>query len=156
MVGGATTATTTATPTPTADIHSPLKGFWWSHVGWILCDKSNETDLDRIKDFAKYPELRFLNKHDWIAPWTLGVVCFLIAGWRGLLIGFFLSTVLLWHATFIINSLAHVFGRRRYETDDTSRNTRRSRCSRWARAGTTTTTAMPTCAVRARSGGRST
>ena len=52
------------------DLHSPLKGFWWSHVGWILCDKNNGWDEDDIKDFAKYPELRFLNKHDWIAPWT--------------------------------------------------------------------------------------
>ena len=55
------------------DVHSPLKGFWWSHVGWILCDKNNGWDEDDIQDFAKYPELRFLNKHDWIAPWTLGI-----------------------------------------------------------------------------------
>jgi stearoyl-CoA desaturase (Delta-9 desaturase) len=104
------------------DIHSPLKGFWWSHVGWIVCDKYNETEFDNIKDFAKYPELRFLNKHDWIAPWTLGVACFLIGGWPGLFVGFFLSNVLLWNATFTVNSLAHVFGRRRYDTPDTSRN----------------------------------
>jgi len=104
------------------DIHSPQKGFWWSHVGWILCDKYAETDYDQIKDFAKYPELRFLNKYDWIGPWSLGFACFLLAGWSGLLIGFFLSTILLWHATFTVNSLAHVFGRRRYATEDTSRN----------------------------------
>jgi stearoyl-CoA desaturase (delta-9 desaturase) len=105
------------------DVHSPTqKGFWWSHVGWILCDKYSSTDYDRIKDFSKYPELVFLNKHDWIPPWALGVTCWLIAGWSGLLIGFFLSTVLLWHATFTVNSLAHVFGRRRYATEDTSRN----------------------------------
>jgi stearoyl-CoA desaturase (delta-9 desaturase) len=104
------------------DIHSPLKGFWWSHVGWILADKHKATDMDGIKDFAKYPELRFLNKHDWIAPWTLGVAAFLIGGWPGLVVGFFWSTVLLWHTTFLVNSAAHVFGRRRYETDDTSRN----------------------------------
>lgn len=104
------------------DIHSPMKGFWWSHVGWILCDKFNDTDLDSIKDFAKYPELRFLNKHDWIPPWTLGVTCYLVGGWPGLFVGFFLSNVLLWNATFTVNSLAHVFGRRRYETTDTSRN----------------------------------
>ncbi len=104
------------------DIHSPMKGFWWSHVGWILCDKHAATDLDRIKDFAKYPELRFLNRFDWIGPWALGVLCYLIAGWSGVVIGFFLSTVLLWHATFLVNSLAHVLGRRRYATTDTSRN----------------------------------
>ena len=52
----------------------------------------------------------------------LGFASYFIAGWSGLLIGFFLSTVLLWHATFTVNSLAHVFGRRRYATEDTSRN----------------------------------
>src|SRR5690349_23140996 len=78
------------------DTHSPLKGFWWSHVGWILCDKHKGWDPDSIKDFNKYPELRFLTKHDWIPVWTLGVVSYLIAGWPGLIVGFFWSTVLLW------------------------------------------------------------
>jgi stearoyl-CoA desaturase (delta-9 desaturase) len=104
------------------DVHSPIRGFWWSHVGWILCDKTGGTDMDRIRDFARYPELRFLNKHDWIGPWVLGVASYMIAGWSGLVVGFFGSTVLLWHATFAINSVAHVFGRRRYLTPDTSRN----------------------------------
>lgn len=104
------------------DIHSPQKGFWWSHVGWILCNKHTETKYDRIKDFARFPELRFLNRFDWIGPWALGIACYLIDGWRGLVVGFFTSTVLLWHSTFFINSLAHVFGRRRYATEDTSRN----------------------------------
>ena len=104
------------------DIHSPQKGFMWSHVGWFLSDKYGTTDYDSIKDFAKYPELVWLNKHDWVAPWMLGIACFLIAGWSGLVIGFFLSTVLLWHGTFSVNSLNHVFGRRRYATTDTSRN----------------------------------
>lgn len=104
------------------DVHSPQKGFWWSHVGWILCDKYAATDTDRIKDFAKYPELRALNKFDWMGPWALGIASYFIAGWSGLLIGFFLSTILLWHATFTVNSLAHVMGRRRYATEDTSRN----------------------------------
>jgi stearoyl-CoA desaturase (delta-9 desaturase) len=104
------------------DVHSPQRGFWWSHAGWIVCEKHAETKWDRIKDFAKYPELRWLNKYDWVAPWSLAGLCFLIDGWRGLVVGFLTSTVLLWHATFFINSLAHVFGRRRYATEDTSRN----------------------------------
>ncbi|MFN8037388.1 MAG: acyl-CoA desaturase [Acidimicrobiia bacterium] len=104
------------------DIHSPKKGFWWSHMGWIVCDKYNETHYDQIKDFAKYPELVWLNKHDWVPPWTLGIVSFLVAGWPGLVVGFFGSTVLLWHGTFSVNSLTHVFGRRRFDTTDTSRN----------------------------------
>ena len=104
------------------DLHSPLKGFWWSHVGWILCDKNNDWNPDDIRDFAKYPELRFLTKHDWIPPWIVGVASYMIGGWSGLIFGFFGSTVLLWHATFLVNSLAHVMGRRRYATTDTSRN----------------------------------
>jgi stearoyl-CoA desaturase (delta-9 desaturase) len=104
------------------DVHSPRDGIWWSHVGWILSTKFKSTDLDTIKDFAKFPELRFLERHSWIGPWTLAVTCFLIGGWGGLVIGFFLSTVLLWHGTFLVNSAAHIFGRRRYATADTSRN----------------------------------
>jgi stearoyl-CoA desaturase (delta-9 desaturase) len=104
------------------DIHSPIRGFWWSHVGWILCDKFNKTDSDAIKDFTRYPELVWLDKHDWVGPWSLAIACYLIAGWSGLIIGFFASTIVLWHATFCVNSLAHVFGRRVYETTDTSRN----------------------------------
>jgi stearoyl-CoA desaturase (Delta-9 desaturase) len=105
------------------DVHSPKRGFWWSHVGWILCDKYNQADMSQIRDFAKYPEIRFINKHDWIGPWTLAVTCLLIGGWSGLVIGFFASTVVLWHVTFTVNSVAHVMGRRAYDTDDTSRNT---------------------------------
>ena len=105
-----------------ADLHSPRKGFWWSHVGWILSDKYKATDYAAIKDFARYPELRWLDRFDWVAPWTYGVAAALIGGWSGLVVGFFWSTVLLWHTTFLVNSAAHVVGRRRYETSDTSRN----------------------------------
>jgi stearoyl-CoA desaturase (delta-9 desaturase) len=104
------------------DVHSPIKGFWWSHVGWILSDRYKETKLDGIRDFARYPELLWLERHDWIGPWTVAIASFLIGGWSGLVVGFFTSTILLWHGTFIVNSVAHVFGRRRYATDDTSRN----------------------------------
>ncbi len=105
-----------------ADIHSPLRGFWWSHVGWILCDKYNEVPHERIKDFAKYPELRFVDKWNGLFPWLAGIAAYLYAGWSGLFFGFFLGTVVLWHNTFFVNSLAHVMGRRRYVTEDTSRN----------------------------------
>ena len=104
------------------DVHSPRDGFWWSHVGWILSDRYKATDESAIRDFAAYPELRLLDKFHWVGPWILGVVCLVVGGWGGLIIGFFLSTVLLWHGTFIVNSLAHVFGRRRFATPDTSRN----------------------------------
>ncbi len=113
------------------DIHSPKRGFWWSQVNWILCPKYNETRWELIPDFAKFPELRFINKHAWLPPTLLGGAVLLLGywitgTWKGAwgvcLIGFFLSTVPLWHSTFFVNSLAHVFGKRRYATRDTSRN----------------------------------
>jgi len=104
------------------DIHSPSKGFWWSHVGWFLSNRFKATNVDGIRDFARYPELRWLDRHDWVGPWALGIATFLVFGWSGLVVGFFTSTIFLWHGTFLVNSVAHVFGRRRYETDDTSRN----------------------------------
>lgn len=104
------------------DIHSPKQdGFWYSHMGWIFSD-TEATEWKRIKDFAKYPELRFLNKYWALPPFLLGFGAWLAFDWSGLFIGFCLSTVLVWHSTFMINSLAHVFGTRRYETSDTSRN----------------------------------
>jgi stearoyl-CoA desaturase (delta-9 desaturase) len=104
------------------DPHSPQQGFWWSHVGWILSGRYGRVDHARIADFARYPELRFLDRNDWIGPWSLGVLSFLVAGWSGLVVGFFGSTIVLWHATFAVNSFAHMFGRRSYATADTSRN----------------------------------
>ena len=104
------------------DVHSPIRGFWWSHVGWILCDRYSSTEVSRIKDFAKYPELRWLDRNDWVGPASLAAFTFLVGGWAGLVIGFGASTIAVWHGTFIVNSLAHVFGRRRYATTDTSRN----------------------------------
>ena len=104
------------------DVHSPKRGFWWSHVGWILCTKFDETRFDLIKDFAKFPELRLLNRFHLVPPTLLGLGVWFFGGWQALFGGFFLSTVLLWHGTFTINSLSHVFGRRRFVTTDTSRN----------------------------------
>lgn len=104
------------------DIHSPKRGFWWSHVGWILCDKFKPTPEDRIRDFAAYPELRLLDKYSLVPPTLLALAILAAGGWSALFIGFFLSTILLYHGTFTINSLSHVFGRRRFATTDTSRN----------------------------------
>jgi stearoyl-CoA desaturase (delta-9 desaturase) len=104
------------------DPHSPQKGFWWAHIAWILSGRYSTTEYDNIADFAKFPELRWLNEHDWLPPWILGTACWLIAGWSGLVVGFFASTVLLWHNTFMVNSVAHVWGSRRYGTADTARN----------------------------------
>ena len=105
------------------DVHSPLRrGFAWSHVGWILSRRHHATKLHRVKDLARYPELRFLDRHHYLPPVALAIGLFLAGGWGALLWGFFVSTVVLWHATFAINSLAHVVGRRRYETGEGSRN----------------------------------
>jgi stearoyl-CoA desaturase (delta-9 desaturase) len=104
------------------DIHSPKQdGFWYAHVGWIY-NNTSHTDYDRIRDLSKYPELRFLNKYWALPPILLGVVTFLVWGWSGLWVGFMFSTVLLWHGTFFINSLMHLWGTRTYATTDTSRN----------------------------------
>jgi stearoyl-CoA desaturase (delta-9 desaturase) len=89
---------------------------------WILASRHKATDYDRIKDFAKYPELVFMNKHDLAFVIGTAVVTFLIGGTTALVWGFFVSVVAAWHITFCINSVAHVLGKRRYETDDDSRN----------------------------------
>ena len=104
------------------DVHSPREGFVWSHLGWILSREYNESDFDKIPDYARYPELRWLNEH-FVLPYVLlCTLLFAFGGLQYLVWGGFVSTVLLWHSTFCINSLAHVFGKRRYETTDTSRN----------------------------------
>lgn len=105
-----------------ADIHSPMKGLFWSHMGWIMCSKYRDTQEHLIKDFAKFPELRWLDKYHWVPPTLLGIAIFAMWGPAALYIGFFLSIVLCWHCTYFINSLTHLFGRRRYVTTDTSRN----------------------------------
>jgi stearoyl-CoA desaturase (delta-9 desaturase) len=102
------------------DPHSPKQGFWESHVLWILRDGSAETR--EIKDFSKYPELRFLNTWHLLPPVLLAVALFAFGGLPALVWGFFMSTVLLWHGTFLVNSVNHVWGSRRYATTDTSRN----------------------------------
>ncbi len=105
------------------DLHSPTQqGFWWSHVGWILSTLNEATEVQMIRDYYKFPELRWLNDHFIVPPVALAVSLFFIGGWGWLIWGFFISTVMLWHGSFCINSLAHVFGRRRYATTDTSRN----------------------------------
>ena len=105
------------------DVHSPVRsGFWYAHLGWFFAKRHTRTDLAAVRDLAKYPELRWLDRHPYLPAVVAGFVVWLLAGWSGLVVGFFWSTVALWHATFSINSLAHVIGRRRYVTGDRSRN----------------------------------
>jgi stearoyl-CoA desaturase (delta-9 desaturase) len=118
------------------DIHSPVQhGFFWSHMGWFMSNRYFRADLSRVKDLLKYPELRFLDRFDIAVPTLLGVGVFLLGvllrhvapglgtnGWQMLVWGFFISTVAVYHGTYTINSLSHVFGRQRYRTGDASRN----------------------------------
>jgi stearoyl-CoA desaturase (delta-9 desaturase) len=104
------------------DLHSPRLGFWRSHVGWITSLDHQATDWDKIRDMARYPELRWLNTFHLVPPVMLAVALYLLGGAHAIIWGFFVSTVLLWHGTFTINSLSHLFGSRRYQTSDDSRN----------------------------------
>ena len=118
-----------------ADPHSPRNGFWRSHAGWFLTRAGFRTDTSRIGDLLKFPELRWLDRYDTAVPVALAVLLFAVGealahrapglGTNGLQLlvwGFFVSTVVLFHATVTINSLAHRLGRRRYATRDDSRN----------------------------------
>ncbi len=105
------------------DLHSPVAhGFWWSHIGWVLCRDDTGADIPSVRDLSRYPELRWLDRYHWVPPVVLAGLCFLIGGWSGLAWGFCVSSVLSHHATFTVNSLCHLLGRRRYETADDSRN----------------------------------
>lgn len=116
------------------DLHSPIrKGFFYSHMGWFHQARNFATRFDLIRDFAKFPELRFINRFDTIPGILMGVALYFIGeamsdrgssvtGWQLVIWGAFISTVVVYHATYTINSLAHIFGSRRYETTDTSRN----------------------------------
>jgi stearoyl-CoA desaturase (delta-9 desaturase) len=105
------------------DIHSARqRGFWWAHVKWIVVHKYEATDWARVKDLSIYPELRWLNQYYLVPPLALAALLGIVGGTWAVVWGFLVSTTLLWHGTFCVNSLAHVFGRRRYQTDDDSRN----------------------------------
>ena len=117
------------------DPHSPRHGFLWSHMGWFLSRKHFDTDLKQIPDLARYPELRWLDRYDLAVPVAYAAALFGLgallerlapglgtSGGQLLVWGYFISTVVLIHATLTINSLSHVWGKRRYNTRDDSRN----------------------------------
>ena len=118
------------------DIHSPVHhGFWWSHMGWFLSYQQLSIKWNRIQDFAKFPELRFLDRFEVVVPLVMAMSLFWFGqwvgraypmlgtnGWQMLVWGFVISTVALYHGTFTITSLSHRVGRRRFETSDHSRN----------------------------------
>ena len=117
------------------DKHSPVvDGFWWAHIGWITSKKNFPTDYSKITDLAKYPELVFLNRFDTLIPILFAGSLYGLGAYLGaqgvdtsgaqlLVWGFFISTTVLFHGTSCINSLAHVWGTKRFKTtDDESRN----------------------------------
>ena len=107
---------------PGKDAHSPRDGLWWSHQMWIFDQRFDGSAIEQIRDFARFPELVWLNQWHVVPPLLLALTCLAIGGWSGLLWGFSISTVALWHSTYSVNSLAHLLGRRRYATPDDSRN----------------------------------
>lgn len=125
-----------ATSEQAEDAHSPVQhGIFWSHMGWFLSDAHFATRNERVKELAQYPELRFLDRFDVVVPIFFALAIFGLGewlayaapqlgtdGWQLLVWGFVISTVVLYHATFSVNSLAHTWGSRRYETRDQSRN----------------------------------
>ena len=125
-----------ATSDTPADPHSPARrGMWFSHTLWFLTRKNFAVPEERVKDWLKYPELKWLERLDWVPFLLFAAACFALGTWletaapglqtngmQMLVWGFFVSTVFLYHATYSINSLAHRFGRRRFETRDESRN----------------------------------
>lgn len=118
------------------DSHSPVqRGFFWSHISWFLTNKNFNSKNERVKDLLVYPELKFLDRFDVIAPLFLAASLYVLgaaleiyaphlqtSGLQLLVWGFVISTVVLYHMTFTVNSLAHVWGKRRFNTSDQSRN----------------------------------
>lgn len=117
------------------DVHSPRHGFWRSHMTWFLTPRGFRTDFDAVRDLARFPELRLLDRFDILVPVLLAAGLFGLGSWLGsahpglgtsgpqlLVWGFFVSTVVLFHVTVTINSLAHRWGSRRFATRDDSRN----------------------------------
>jgi stearoyl-CoA desaturase (Delta-9 desaturase) len=118
------------------DPHSPKwKGFLHSHTVWFLTRGSFATQEPRVRDWLKFSELRWLERFEWVPFVALGAACYglgaLLAagapqlgtnGPQMLILGFVCSTVALYHATYSTNSIAHKFGRRRFNTNDDSRN----------------------------------
>jgi len=117
------------------DPHSPRDGLAWSHMGWFLGRSHFSTRWDQIPDLARFPELRWLDRFDIVVPLAYAALIYALgavlanrapglgtSGPQLLVWGYFISTVLLIHATLTINSLAHRFGTRRFDTGDDSRN----------------------------------
>jgi stearoyl-CoA desaturase (delta-9 desaturase) len=106
------------------DPHSPIiRTVWWAHIGWVISGRFRHRPDGSMKDFERFPELRLLDEiFSWVPGLSVAVICYVIAGWSGVVWGFLVSTVLLYHGTFLVNSACHIWGSRRYATTDESKN----------------------------------
>jgi stearoyl-CoA desaturase (delta-9 desaturase) len=106
-----------------ADVHSPREGFWWAHVGWVLSTERDDYDPARVADFGRYPELRWLDRYHWAPLLAFAIAVYAAGGIAAFTWGVLAGTMALYHATFAINSVAHIWGTRPFATRDDSRNT---------------------------------
>lgn len=118
------------------DPHSPVKdGFFKAHIGWVFSAASKGTNLERVRDLYRFPELRVLDRYYGLVPFLLALSLYIFgealaashpelgtSGWQMLVWGFFISTTAVLHCTFLINSATHCFGKKRFITKDQSRN----------------------------------
>ena len=118
------------------DVHSPVaKDLFWAHVGWVLCRTYGGTKTERVQDLYKFPELRFIDRLHALPAISLGLILYYIgqqlnfyypelgtSGWQLVMWGFFLSTALVYHVTFCVNSVTHIIGNKRFKNSDESRN----------------------------------
>lgn len=105
------------------DVHSPMQyGFFHSHFLWFMQKKNLKAHYHLIKDFSKFPELRLLERYWYLASLPIIVLLYLIGGWNFIIWGFFVPTVFVNNVTYSVNSFVHLFGRRRYNTKDNSKN----------------------------------
>jgi stearoyl-CoA desaturase (delta-9 desaturase) len=108
------------------DPHSPLDGKWWSHMGWILTGKSMHHDTSTlaryVPDLAKDKFHVWITKYHYVPIITLGAILYALGGLPFLMWGIFLRTVVLLHFTWMVNSVTHVWGSRRFVTRDQSTN----------------------------------
>jgi sn-1 stearoyl-lipid 9-desaturase len=108
------------------DPHSPREGMWWAHAGWVLMGNSLRQDVATLKRYV--PDLAEDKFHVWLTKYhlvptgILAIILFAIGGFRLVLWGTFFRTVLGLHVTWIVNSAAHIWGSRRFETRDSSTN----------------------------------
>jgi sn-2 palmitoyl-lipid 9-desaturase len=108
------------------DPYSAKRGFWWSHMGWLLYKRPEffeyESNRKFAPDLAKDGFYRWLDRYYLLLQVPLGVALYLLGGWSFVIYGLFLRAVLLWHSTWLINSASHITGYRSHESDDNSRN----------------------------------